>query len=83
MLRASGWVWMGVGERNQKVHNVSSGAIGSIIKGQVTVQVSGNSGNQRRDFGERQGCYGWGPGRQKGGEWNSWGFVSKSGTVRL
>lgn len=54
------------GERNEKVHDVSSGATGSIVKGQVTVKVSGNSGNQRRGFEEKQGCYGWGPGRQKG-----------------
>lgn len=37
----SPWLGMDGGETSRKAHDVSSGATGSMVKGQVTVQVSG------------------------------------------
>lgn len=42
-----------------------------------------NSETLMRDFWERQGCNGWGLGRQKGGQWGCWGSVLKPGAIRL
>lgn len=51
----------------------------------MTVQVSGTEavGTRGETVGKGRGAMDGAPGRPRGGEWNSWGFVLKTDAVRL